>query len=575
VQARVRAAARLAAKGESLRETLRHWTADGTERLIDFAIYPIRDESGAVCLLNPAGVDITERKRAEERLAHLASIVESSEDAILTKDLEGIITSWNNAATRIFGYRAEEVIGKPIAILIPQNRQNEEAGILARIRRGERIDHYETVRQRKDGTLIDISLSVSPLRDAHGTLIGATKIVRDITELGKARRLAARSQHELEKRVTELTEAVGQMEEFSYSVSHDLRAPIRAMQGYAQTLLEDYGHRLDERGREFLANITRGSARLDRLVRDLLTYSRAARAEVTLQPVELDTLVHDIISHYPEMQPPRARITVHAGLRSVVAHEPSLTQAISNLLSNAVKFVTPGITPSVQVYSELHGDRLRLSIEDNGIGIRPEHRHRLFGLFQRIHPEGRYEGTGVGLAVVRKAVERMGGRVGMETSRTGTGSTFWLELPPASPAPGNGHEAETLLLVEDDTHDAFFFQRALEQARPDLSFHLATDGGQAMDYLNGHERFSDRATHPLPTFIFPDLKLPYFNGFEVMEHIRATPSLSDVPVFVLTSSSEERDRKRAFDLGAKAYLVKPPSPQMIIEALGSRSLKEN
>jgi CheY-like chemotaxis protein/nitrogen-specific signal transduction histidine kinase len=407
------------------------------------------------------------------------------------------------------------------------------------------------------------------LRDAKGQLIGASKIIRDITELRKARTLATRSEQELEKRVAELTEAVGQMEEFSYSVSHDLRAPIRAMQGYAQRTLQDYGRCLDQRGREFLDNIIRGSSRLDRLVRDLLTYSRAARAEIPLQPVVLHTLVHDIISHYAEMQPPRARITVHPDLKSVMAHEPSLTQAISNLLSNAVKFVAPAVTPSVQVYSESRGDRLRLCIEDNGIGIRPEHRRRLFGLFQRVHPEGTYEGTGVGLAVVRKSVERMGGRVGMESSRTGTGSTFWIELPPASPAQRN--EAETLLLVEDDPNDTFFFKYALQRARPDVLLQSVTDGGQAMDYLNGHQRYSDRLAHPIPNFMFLDLKLPYFSGFEVLEHIRATPSLSAIVVFVLTSSSEERDRKRALELGARAYLVKPPSPQMLIETLGSRS----
>jgi CheY-like chemotaxis protein len=399
--------------------------------------------------------------------------------------------------------------------------------------------------------------------------VGASKIARDITELCKARKLAAKSQQELEGRVAELTAAVAQLEEFSYSVSHDLRAPVRAMQGYAQTTLEDYGERLDERGREFLNNIIRGSTRLDRLVRDLLTYSHVARLDVVLQPVKLHPLVHDIISHYTEMQPPRARITVHPQLKSVMAHEPSLTQAISNLLSNAVKFVAPGVTPSVQVYCESRGDRLRLYIEDNGIGIQPEHRHRLFGLFQRIHPEGEHEGTGVGLAVVRKSVERMGGRVGMEPSKTGTGSKFWIELPAGSPPSENGNP--TLLLVEDDNNDSFFFKRALEQARPDLSVQVVTDGAQALDYLYGQQRYADRAAHPIPKFVFLDLKLPYLTGFEVLEHIRATPSLSSIPIFVLTSSPEECDRQRALELGAKAYLVKPPSPQMLIETLGSRS----
>jgi PAS domain S-box-containing protein len=570
VQARVRAAVKQAAAGQDFRDSLPYWLADGTERVVEFTVFPIRNDSGAVSLLHSAARDITERKRAEDSMAHLAAIVENSEDAIITTDLDSIITSWNRAAIRIFGHTADEVIGKPVSIIIAEDRHHEEPDILDRIRNGQRVDHYETIRQRKDGTHVEVSLSVSPLRDANGQLIGASKIIRDVTELRKARSVATHSQEELEKRVAELTEAVGQMEEFSYSVSHDLRAPVRAMQGYAQTTLQEYGRCLDDRGREFLDNIIRGSARLDRLVCDLLTYSRAARGQLTLQPVALDTLVHDIINHYPEMQPPRAQITVRPDLKSVMAHEPSLTQAISNLLCNAVKFVAPGVTPSVQIYSEPRGARLRLCIEDNGIGIQPEHCNRLFGLFQRIHPEGTYEGTGVGLAVVRKAVERMGGKVGIESSRSGSGSIFWIELPPASPAPSDG--AETLLLVEDDPNDTFFFKYALQQARPDLSLQSVTDGGQALDYLNGNQRYANRLAHPVPNFIFLDLKLPYFSGFEVLEHMRATPCLSTIPVFVLTSSSEERDRKRALQLGAKAYLVKPPSAKMLIDTLGSRSV---
>jgi PAS domain S-box-containing protein len=376
---------------------------------------------------------MNEIKQVATRDAWLAAIVECSDDAIITKDLNGIITSWNNGAQRLFGYTADEVIGKPISVLIPLDRQNEEPGILARIRQGQPIDHYETVRQRKDGTLLDISLTVSPLRDAEGRIVGASKIARDITETKRAREALARSHEELEKRVAErtasLTEAIAQMEEFSYSVSHDLRAPVRAMQGYAQATLEDYGHLLDEQGREYLNHIVRSGERMDRLVRELLVYSRIARADLHLQPVSLDRLVRDIVSSYPDMQQPRAEIITRGSLHSVIAHEPSLVQAISNLLNNAVKFVAPGVKPEVELYSERQGDHLRLWVHDNGIGIKPEYRARLFGLFERIHNGRQYEGTGIGLAIVRKSVERMGGKVGMESN--GTGSKFWIELPSA------------------------------------------------------------------------------------------------------------------------------------------------
>jgi PAS domain S-box-containing protein len=389
---------------------------------------PVQMQLADICARQAA--DYLEHARVYEAVATLASVVENSDDAIITKSLDGIITTWNKGAQRIFGYTAAEAVGMPVLILIPEDRQHEEPAILARLRRGERIDHYETVRRRKDGVLLDISLTISPVRNQRGEIVGASKIARDITELRRAREALEESHQELEMKVMERTsslrEAIAQMEEFSYSVSHDLRAPVRAMQGYAKAVLEDYGERIGDDGRNYLERIMRSGERMDRLVRDILTYSRVARSDLTFRPVALDILVEDIINQYPEMQPPRAQITVDPKLGIVMAHEPSLGQAISNLLNNAVKFVAVGAPPRVRVYSEDRGEWVRLWVQDNGIGIRPEHQARLFGLFQRVHPDKRYEGTGIGLAVVRKSVERMGGRVGMESN--GAGSRFWIEL---------------------------------------------------------------------------------------------------------------------------------------------------
>ena len=189
MKARICFATEEAAAGRVFREELRYWLADGSERMVDFAMHPIRDQFGGVMFLHPTGIDITERKQFEtafhetdQRLRWLASIIESSDDAIVSKSLDGIITSWNRGAERVFGYTAEEVIGRPITIVIPQDRQDEERTILTRIRRGERIDHFETVRQRKQGNLIAVSLTVSPVKNAEGMIVGASKIARDITE---------------------------------------------------------------------------------------------------------------------------------------------------------------------------------------------------------------------------------------------------------------------------------------------------------------------------------------------------------------------------------------------------------
>lgn len=206
--------------------------------------------------------------------SYYAAIVESSDDAIISKNLDGIIQSWNNGAQRIFGYTADEVIGKSVTILIPEGLVNEEPAIIGRIRRGERIDHYETIRKRKDGALLNISLTVSPIKDDSGKVIGASKIARDITgskqaaeALRKAQEDLVKANEELEERVrirtASLKEAIAQMEEFSYTVSHDLRGPVRAMHGYATAVLEDFSDRLDARGRDYLQRIVRGSNRMD------------------------------------------------------------------------------------------------------------------------------------------------------------------------------------------------------------------------------------------------------------------------------------------------------------------------
>jgi PAS domain S-box-containing protein len=189
VKDKIRFATAEAAAGRVFRGELPYWVADGTERVVDFALHPIRDRAGKVAFLNPTGIDVTERKRIEvelhdtaQRLSFLAAIVESSDDAIVSKDLDGVITSWNKGAERIFGYTAEEAVGQPITMVIPFERHDEERTILTRIRRGERIDHFETVRQRKHGSLITVSLTVSPIRNAEGKIVGASKIARDITE---------------------------------------------------------------------------------------------------------------------------------------------------------------------------------------------------------------------------------------------------------------------------------------------------------------------------------------------------------------------------------------------------------
>jgi signal transduction histidine kinase len=241
---------------------------------------------------------------------------------------------------------------------------------------------------------------------------------------------------ELERRVSDRTrlleEATREANSFAYTVAHDLRAPLRAISGFCQALKEDYESVVDSQGRDYLARIVTGARKMDDLIRDLLDYARINRADIQRNYVELDDLLDDVLhGMVDELQERKARVAVAKPLGRVVAHGPVLLQVLTNLISNATKFVAPGVQPLVTVRTEKRNRRLRILIQDNGIGIDPEHHERIFGIFERLNRAEEYPGTGIGLAIVRRAIERLGGSVGVE-SAPNSGSTFWVELPPAS-----------------------------------------------------------------------------------------------------------------------------------------------
>lgn len=330
----------------------------------------------------------------------------------------------------MFGYAADEVVGQHVKVIQPSDRFDEEPGILERIRRGELVDHYETVRQRKDGALLDISLTVSPIYDSAGRIVGASKIGRDVTDLKNAERKLAEHAADLEKKVRERTarleDTVAELESFSYSLSHDMRAPVRAIQSLTEIVLADHGERVPE-AVPLLQRVVKAAARLDRLIRDVLNFARLSRSEIHLTKIDTDEMVREIVRERTEFQSPNAEVVIDSPLQPVIAHDASLAQCLSNLLDNAVKFVAPGVTPRIRVFTEKIGDRVRIAVRDNGIGIEGEAKRRLFAAFQRLKTAHDYPGTGIGLAIVRRAAERMEGSVGVESAPS-LGSTFWLEL---------------------------------------------------------------------------------------------------------------------------------------------------
>jgi PAS domain S-box-containing protein len=392
--------------------------------------------------------DITERQKAEERQAQLAAIIDSSRDAVISKSLDGIVISWNPAAEALFGYSAAEMIGQSILRIVPPDGVAEETELLKRLQSGQGVEHYETTRVTRTGQRVPGLVTVSPIRDATGKIVRASTIIHDITErkatelaLAAAKAELEQANRDLEKRVEERTaklkELVSELEHVSYAMVHDMRAPLRAMHAFAQILSDNSPDDSPEQRQDYLARIMTGANRLDKLIQDALNYNRAVLEDLPLERVALTPLLRGLIETYPNLNPTNADIRIDGELPAVLGNESLLTQCFSNLLGNAVKFVAAGVRPQVSIRAQLKekDSPARIWVEDNGIGIPENAQKRLFGMFQKL--DSQYEGTGIGLAIVRKVVERMGGKVGVE-STSDRGSRFWVELPLA---PARGAES--------------------------------------------------------------------------------------------------------------------------------------
>jgi hypothetical protein len=393
-------------------ETVRR-RSDGTSLNISLTISSVKNACGEVIGVSEIARDTTETKLAGISNSLLSAIVDSSDDAIISKDLNGTIMSWNSSAERLFGYTAAEAIGKSIAMLIPEDRLDEEPTILERLRRGERVEHFETVRRRKDGTLLDISLTISPVRNAAGVIIGASKIARDIT---------ARKRAEAEiRRINQ------DLEQFAFSASHDLQEPLRNIKLYSELLSRRYADKFEGEALEFLGYLGAGATRMEMLVRDLLAYTQATgRQECAEMTNANEILAQTLELLAPTISQAGGEVTSDL-LPAVRIHRAHLQQLFQNLIGNAIKYrghepprvhVTAGRQPRFWVFS----------IADNGIGIAKEYQEDVFGLFRRLHNTPEYSGTGIGLALCKRIVERYHGRIWVE-SEPRKGSTFRFTLP--------------------------------------------------------------------------------------------------------------------------------------------------
>ena len=350
----------------------------------------------------------------------LASIVESSDDAIISKDLNGIITSWNRAAERTFGYSAEEAIGKPITILAPPGRVDDMLGILDQIKQGRRVDHYETQRRTKDGQILNVSLTVSPILDAHGRIVGASKIARDITERKLAEDLLA-------VQAERLARSNADLQQFAFASAHDLQEPLRGISLISELLQRRYSGQLDEGAHELIAHIVASADRMRNLISDLLKYSKTIDgSEVPLTRVATKAAVQWALNNLKHAIEESGAVLVIGELPEVRGDMVNLVQLFQNLIANAIKY-RGSCPPRIRICAAAEDREWVFSIADNGIGIAPAYHQMIFGMFKRLHG-AQYQGTGIGLALCKRIVEKHGGRIWVE-SEPDQGATFKFTLP--------------------------------------------------------------------------------------------------------------------------------------------------
>jgi PAS domain S-box-containing protein len=389
------------------------------------------DEAGRPWRMIGICWDISESKRTEENRDHLASLVEGADDAIIGKTLEGIIVSWNKGAEQVYGYSSNEMIGKAISVLLPPGCVDELPEMIGRLRRGESIDHYETVRQRKDDRVIEVSLNISPIKDAQGYLTGASDIGRDITE-------DKRLEEILQAKNVELENASLIKDRFLANMSHELRTPLNAIIGFTGTLLMGLpGPVTDEQSKQ-LRTIKSSGQHLLSLINDLLDLAQIESGKVTLanEPVIFQSVVEEVCTALRPMAEQKGLdLTVTAPEEELVLNTDrrAVSQILLNLTSNAIKFTEHG---EVRIVLDRQRDSgkswTQLSVHDTGIGILPEDQPRLFQVFSQVECKTsrrkRNEGAGLGLHLSRKLAELLGGQINFK-SEYGKGSTFTISLP--------------------------------------------------------------------------------------------------------------------------------------------------
>jgi PAS domain S-box-containing protein len=572
---------RAAAGGDGFMIEKRYVRPDGSPVWVHNCVSTVTDPSGRPKYIVAIVQDITERRQAEQLRSHLAAIVESSDDAVIGKTLDGTIVSWNAGAERIYGYSAEELVGRPISMLVPPNRPDEVPAILERLKRGEHIDHFETVRVRKDGKQIDVSVSISPVSDATGTIIGASAIARDITE--RKRLEEDRSKLlDWEQRARVQAEAANRAkDEFLATVSHELRTPLNAMLGWARMLRAD---KLDAAtSARALEAIERNAKSQAQLIEDLLDVSRiiSGKLRLDVRSVELPLVIEaaiDAVRPAAEAKQIRLQTVLDPRAAPVAGDSDRLQQVVWNLLSNAVKFTPKG--GRVQVRLERINSHVEVTVSDTGKGISADFLPYLFDRFRQEDgtPSRKYGGLGLGLAIVRHLSELHGGTVSAESAGEGQGAAFRVSLPLMIVSQPGGVLASGLtrvhptagqplpfdcppvlgnvrVLVVDDEPDACeILSVILEQCGAEVK--AVNSAPEALEALQDWR----------PRVLLADIGMPGEDGYALLRRVRALPPEQGgtTPAAALTAFARTEDRVRALSAGFQIHVPKPVEPAELV-----------
>jgi PAS domain S-box-containing protein len=551
---------------------------------VSLTISPIRDAAGRIIGAFKIARDISGQRQGEIAQARLAAIVDSSDDAIVSKTLAGVITSWNAAAERMFGWSAEEAVGQHITLIIPVEYHEEETHVLARLARGERINHFETIRQRKDGTRLPVSLTVSPVRDAAGVIVGASKVARDISE----RRLVEHARQTLlehEQKARSEAEALNRSkDQFLATLSHELRTPLNAIYGWARMFAEGA---LDPAATRNAAQAILRNARIQvQLIEDLFDVSRVITGKMRLDVRAMNVLA--VLEAAVETVRPAAagkgiRLDTALDPRAApIMGDPDRIQQIAwNLLSNAVKFTPKG--GRVQLHLRRVNSHIDIIVSDTGEGIAAE---QLPHLFERFHqadtgPTRRHAGLGIGLSLVKHLVELHGGKVTAISPGLGQGTTFTVTLPvsvmhPAPSREGPSADRATgtidtdslkpvslrdlrVLVVDDDGEGRELAALILTNAGAETR--TASSADQAVQVLGGW----------LPDVLVSDLEMPGEDGYSLLRRVRHEMALHGrrLPALALTAYGRSEDRVRVLAAGFNLHLAKPADPTELVLAVAS------